>query len=440
VSSPTLIGPPPLRRAEKPRRRFLRHQRGGEQLDADALRAMEHSVAEALRRQYGQSPGFAVDTAAEMVNEAFAEYAEQPEAERAKVRNLPGALVTRAIQRGLDKARKESREIRGESAQTIIDGAEDATPSTEALAVQGIEAAEVFEAVGELHHEQRRALIHLYWEGLTTRQAAERMGVGTMTVCRRRDDAMATLRARFGVSEGDPIEKHLGKQSGFAAWTILAIGPAAVHGVSAAGDQLAAGADTAHRGVDAVANAVSNFATRAKELAARTFSSSGGEQVGGAITNGTAGGLARTIGVCVAGGVAIYCGAGAVGVGPGVGLLDPGADNPSPAAIHRPAAQAPPARSIHRQPIERTPIEAPPSHVRNRDGERTRRQDRRRDRQGRVYRKSSERAVRSQSLESQATEPAPEPAPEPEPPYVGEADGGGESTASHAASGQFDLP
>ncbi len=435
-----MIDTPPPRRVEKPRRLFRsRRRRDVDHLDADTLRAMQHSVAEALRRQYGQSPGFAVDTAGEMVNEAFAEYAEKLETEQAQVRNLPGVLVTRAIQRGLDKARKEGREVRGEGAQAVIDAAEDSTPSTEVLAVRGIEAIEIIEAVAELHHEQRRALMLLYWEGLTTRQAAERMGVGTMTLCRRRDDAMDTLRRRFGVEPGDPIEKHLRRQAGFAAWTILAIGPAAVHGVSAAGNKLAAGADTAHRGVDAAAHALSGLATRAKELAARTFGSSSGEQVGGAITNGTAGGLARTIGVCVAGGAAIYCGAGAVGVGPGIGLLDPGAETSPPPAIRRTAPQPPPARS-GRQPIQQTPIEAPRSHERTRGSQRTRGQDRRRDHHGRVYRKSSERAVRSQSLESQATAPTPEPTPAPEPPYVGEAGGGGELSASQAASGQFGLP
>lgn len=125
MASPTLIDAPRLRR-EKPRRRFSpRRRRSGDGLDADALRAMQHSVSEALRREYGQSPGFAIDTAGEMVNEAYAEYAEKPEDEQAQVRNLPGVLVTRAIQRGIDKARKEGREIRGEGAQAIIAGAED---------------------------------------------------------------------------------------------------------------------------------------------------------------------------------------------------------------------------------------------------------------------------------------------------------------------------
>lgn len=442
MASPTLIDTPP-RRADRPRRRFRsRRRRDADCLDADTLRAMQHSVSEALRREYGQSPGFAVDTAGEMVNEAFAEYAEKPETEQAQVRNLPGALVTRAIQRGLDKARKEGREIRGEGAQAVIDAAEDSTPSTEALAVRGIEALEVFEAVAELHHEQRRALMLLYWEELTTRQAADRMGVGTMTLCRRRDDAMATLRARFGVDDGDPIEKHLGKQSGFAAWTILAVGPAAAHGVSAAGDQLAAGADTARHGIDSALHGLSNAGTRAKELLTRVFGSSSGEQVGGAISNGTAGGLARTIGVCVAGGVAIYCGAGAVGVGPGVGLLDPGDGHKPPAAIHRQAARPAPRSTVSArpQPVKRTPI---PSKDAVRHPARAKHtKNLRRDNHGRVYSKSSERAVRSQSLESQASEPAPEPAPEPEPEpsYVGEAGGGGESSASEAAAGQFDLP
>jgi hypothetical protein len=81
----------------KPRRRLLpRRHDGADCLDADALKAMQHSLSEALRREYGQAPAFAIDTAGEMVNEAYAEYAEKSETERAEVRNLPGLLVTTA--------------------------------------------------------------------------------------------------------------------------------------------------------------------------------------------------------------------------------------------------------------------------------------------------------------------------------------------------------
>jgi RNA polymerase sigma-70 factor, ECF subfamily len=447
VASPSLIGDtPPLRRT-KPRRLSPRRRRDADCLDADTLKAMQHAVSEALRREYKQSPSFAIETAGEMVNEAYAEYAEKPDAEQEQVRNLPGVLVTTAVHRAIDKARKEGREIRGEGAQAVIDGAEDETPSTEALALRGIEAAEVFEAVAELHHEQRHALKLLYWEELTVREAAERMRVGTMTLCRRRDDAMDTLRARFGIEPSDPINKHLRKQAGYSAWTIFVVGPAAVHTATRFGDQLAAGADTARSGIDAIWNGVSHVAGRAKELATRAVSSGGGESVGGAISNGSAGTIAKGLGVCGAG-LVLYCGAGVVGVGPGVGIIGiGGSDSLPPAAIERRVLPTP---SV----VQRQPLKASQAHFRTPragSGGRAGRKGstgsrgaftRHRDNHGHKYTKPGRKAVRKQSLGSESAETpieAPE-AVEPEPSYVGEPEGGGEDSATAAAQQQFGLP
>lgn len=440
MASPSLIDKPRRPRIAKPRRRSKLRRRDAESLDADTLKAIQFSVSELLRREYGQSPAFAVDTAGEMVNQAYMEYAEKPETEQEQVRNLPGLLVTTAVRRSIDKARREGREVRGEGAQAIIDNAQDQAPSTEMLAARGIEAVEVFEAVAELHHEQRRALALLYWEELSTREAAERMGVGTMTVCRRRDDAMDRLRARFGVEPDD-------RQVGYSAWTILVVKPAAIHGASSAAGQLAASADTARHGLDTLWRGLSDLAGRAKEqLAARISGSGGSEPIGGAISSGSAGGLAKTLGACATAGVAIYCGAGAVGVGPGLGIIDLGGSKPAPpAAVRQHVAPAPPAAG-HRKPL--APSRSGSTGDRKRQhASRRSEQDaftRHRDRRGQPYTKAGEQAARGQSLGSQAPEPAPEPSPESvperEPTYVGEPEGGGSSAASSAAAKQFGLP
>jgi len=414
-------------------------------LDADSFEAICFAVSEKLRHEYRQSKTWAVETADEMVDQAYIEYAEKSEAEQDEVRSLAGLLITTAVRRSLDKARKEGREIFGEGAQAVIDNAEDQTPSTEVLAVRGIEAAELYEAVQGLHHEQREALSLLYWGGFTTREAAERMGVGTMTVCRRRDDAMDSLRAFFGLDADDPtLDKHLGKEAGFSAWAGLMVGGGG-HALSSAAEQIVAGADTTRHGVYAVWHGFTGTVGRARDLALRVFSSGGGEGVGGAISSGSAGGLAKLALYACRGAVgtaAVYCAAGAVGVGPGAGLFHGGDSHPaSRGALVRPhvSATTPPVERAKPAPSH-SPTQGTNRTTHRRHGRHS--YVRRRDRAGRVYTKQSEAAVRSQSLESASSEPeaAPEPAPEPEPTYVGEPEGGGSEASESAAQQQFGLP
>jgi DNA-directed RNA polymerase specialized sigma24 family protein len=99
-------------------------------LDAESLEAIRFAVSEKLRREYHQSPAFAVETADEMVDQAYIEYAEKSDAEREEVRSLAGLLITTAVRRSIDRARREGREIYGEGAQAIIDSAQDQAPST----------------------------------------------------------------------------------------------------------------------------------------------------------------------------------------------------------------------------------------------------------------------------------------------------------------------
>lgn len=446
MAGPSLIDAP------RPRlltRRRLKARRRSECLDADTLKAMQHSVAEGLRRIYGESPNAAVETAAEMVNEAYAEWAEKPETERAKVRNLPGLLVTNALHRSVDKARRERRELHGEAAEAAIEGAADQAPSTEALAVRGIEAAEVFEAVAELHQDQRRALMLIYWEELNLRDAAARMGVGTMTVSRRRDDAMAALRRRFGVDADDPINEHLEKVAGYHAWTIFVIGPAAVHAAaSVTGDQLAAGASTIRHGFSDLIHGAAGLPGRARDFAARMVSSGGGETVGRAVASGSAGNASKVLGVCAAGTLAVCGAAGLAGIGPGAGLLHPGGDQSARKPGARatvnaaPRVQSPTKEPIHNAPLSALSATRSSKSARPSTARPTHHLKHRTDSSGRTYTPAADRAVSSQTLsgetEPASTEPPPTEVPEePSEPYVGEPGSGGEDTATGAAAAQF---
>jgi hypothetical protein len=261
-----------------------------------------------------------------------------------------------------------------------------------------------------------------------------------MTLCRRRDEAMDSLRARFGVDLDDPIDKHLGREAGFSAWAGLMVGgSAAGHVLSSVGDQLAGGVDTGRHGIGALWHGVAGIPGRIRDLAARIFSSGGGDGISGAVSSGSTSGLTRGLaaaGVCIVGAAGVCGVAKIAGVGPFHGG-DNGRAGSQATSVRRHVRATAPA------PVQRAPIPAP-SHSRggtkqHRTGRHT---IRRRDRQGRVYTKSAERAARSQTLASQSPESASEPAPEPEsePTYVGEPEGGGSSSASSAASKQFGLP
>lgn len=447
MATPRLIDAP--RRLRDARRRSHPRQGDGDGLDADTLKAVQHSVSEALRRQCGLSPNLAVETAGEMVNEAYAEYAEKTAPEKAQVRNLPGLLVTTAIHRAIDKGRKEGRELRGEAAEAAIDGAVDPSASTELLAVRGIEAAELFEAVAELHHEQRTALVLLYWEELSLRDAASRAGVGKMTISRRRDDAMAALRPRFGIGADDPITEHLGRVAGHHAWTALVVGPAATHAAApAVAEHVAAGASVIRQGAGDAWKGVADLAGRGRDLAARLIGSGGGDQLGRAVASGSTGGVTKAIGVC-AGAIAICGAAGVAGVGPGAALFEQHSstvERPAREAAPHPPRSAP--ETSHEPPVRNAPLgaaTAQPSASRTaRGGGRAahRRPTHRTDANGKNYSPAAERAVSSQTLSGE-TEPAPtestpqEVPEEPSEPYVGEPGSGGESAATAAATEQF---
>jgi RNA polymerase sigma-70 factor (ECF subfamily) len=166
-------------------------------IDADALATVRAALAGKLRHEYQQSEGFIADTAEEMVDQAFVEYAEARE--RGEVIASPvGFLIATAVRRSIDRMRREGHELHGEGAEAIIEGAEDLAPATEAAAVLEVEAEELHEAVRKLHPEQRQALALYYWGGLPACRAAEEMGLSARTFCRRRDAALDALRERLG--------------------------------------------------------------------------------------------------------------------------------------------------------------------------------------------------------------------------------------------------
>lgn len=169
-------------------------------IDADGLATVRSALAGKLRHDYQQSEGFIADAAEEMVDQAFIEYAEACERGE-QIASPVGFLIATAVRRSIDPMRHEGRELHGAGAEAIIAGTEDQALPTDAWAELEVEAEELHEAVRHLHPEQRRALALYYWGGLSSRRAAEEMGLSERTFRRRREAALDVLRLRLG---GEP--------------------------------------------------------------------------------------------------------------------------------------------------------------------------------------------------------------------------------------------
>jgi RNA polymerase sigma factor (sigma-70 family) len=404
-----------------------RRRSGAPSLDADELEAIRLAVEEKLRHQYHQTDSFIADKTDEMVAQAYIELAEAWK-RGVEISSKVGWLITTAVRRSIDAARRDGREIYGEGAELVIENAQDQAPSTEALAIHGIEAAEVYAAVEDLPEEQRQALSLYYWEGMTTRQGAEAMGLNNpMTFMRRRDVALDALRERFGIKPDDPIDKYLAIEAGFAAWACLMVNNSRPGLLSQCLDGIVAAGESVRQGITGIPS-------RAKELGAKLVSSGGSENIGGAISNGTAGSVAKIVTTCAAGVAILYCGATGV-IGPGLGGGDSRPDLPAVVKQRPPV----PARNSAPLPSQSAPAKETGNQPRSKaQGFRDRRRSTfTRDHRGHRYSRQARHAARN----TFTPEPVPEePVPEPEPSYVGEPEGGGEGAATAAAQEQFGLP
>lgn len=412
-------------------------------LDAEQLEAVRLALREKLRHHYHQTDSFIEDKADEMVDQAYIELAEACE-RGAEISSPIGWLITTAVRRAIDAARRDGRELFGDGAELIIETAEDEAPTTEALAVGDLAAVEIHNAVAELPADQQQALALYYWEGLTTRQAAEAMHLSNpMTFMRRRDAALTALKDRLGIEPDDTIEKYLAIEAGFAAWVLMA---ATSSGTLAAFlNPAVAAADAARAAVASIPGRIASIPGKIREIGTSAASSGSSEAIGGAVSSGSAGALARVASVCAVSAAAAICGAGAVGIGPGASLFNGGDTDQQPAHVTRRAEALPRAEAPKRNPapvVEASPIVAPKGAAakgqRSRGATATKHG---RDSHGRKYSKPARDAVQSQTLqpEPESTEPLPESIPE-EPSYVGEPEGGGSSSATSAADQQFGLP
>lgn len=256
-------------------------------------------------------------------------------------------VVQRAVWRSIDVLRREEREAPGiKPVDELGDVLEAPSVPLEEKVLGQVEAEFLYQALGTLPIDQRRALRMYYFQELSTREGARKLHWSEPTFRRRLKAAIKTLRDRFGIEDleqGDALAIEVG----LLAAASISRDPSAFNRVM---DQIVGG-------FDEMRHLAGHAAARVRDVVMRLVSSGGAETAttgpaGGAIGR-IAGGCAATLGICLGTGI----------IGPGVGGID---------LLHPDAAQKHSVPALHGRPVHRStrrvvvapPVPSPPQPTR----------------------------------------------------------------------------
>jgi RNA polymerase sigma factor (sigma-70 family) len=361
-------------------------------LNTDELRSIEIGLRGKLRSAQ-ISEAFISRHLDDLLQQAVTEYANARE-RGIRIVNPAGWIVHTAHLRAIDQLRHEQHEVEGTTDDAALDMTDQTTPLPDEEALGHIEAEQLHHAIARLSTSQRQALSVYYFEERTTRDGADALGWSEATFRRRRDAAIKSLRERLGVTVPE-------FDIGLAAWLSLTTSDSRL--TSIAGN-LSSASESIRSGTFAVLD-------RTRDIAARIFSSGGGETaIGVASPAGkTAAGIcAAAVAACTATGV----------IGPGVAGIDlVQKGNGEKAGIERQVVEqpSPPPQPARREPTtvgERNPDSGTPQESNQRSSN-NRRQAQSNARRERAKRAESE-ATSQFGVESEASSAAPvTPAPTP---------------------------
>lgn len=320
-----------------------RHARrvGEVDLAPEILRGAELALRHKLRRRF--SADFVDRHADDILAQAAKEYAVAVE-RGDTIYNPGGFIVDVGYKRALDAINKEQRSPAMDDIDEAISLADPHSPQPLEELEEKEERSQLYEAVSHLEPDERRVIALVFFEGLSSREAAKPLGTSESTALRRLRSAQTKLRewlpaieeGRFceeaapqlrAFSEGIATDQQriqaglhlrncascrdaLARRQEFAFEVGLIAWLAAIADHSNALpvlDQAVAVADQAKGWLHGAWD-------RLRDAAVRLFSGGGGEAVAGP----TGAPLAKAAAVC---GAAAVCAAAGV-VGPGVGGLD----------------------------------------------------------------------------------------------------------------------
>lgn len=275
------------------------------------------------RRAY--SPQFILDNGEELLALAHTEYVRALD-KGVEIEEPVAWTVNCAWRRTQNLLTAESRRPPAVSSEELLELADDKEPGPEEILEEAERARKIREAVARLNEAQRQVVALTYFEGMSVREAARRLGWHPSKAQYAHKTAIKSLFENLGVSSSDALEIEIG----LAAF--LTFG---AH----------AGAVSMPAGVEAVLDRAAHGATgvwgRLQDAARRL--GPGGGDAAGAITSSGAG---RAAGACAAGVAALCLGAasgviGGTGLGGGSQTVS-GPQTPTQAKILPPAGGAQP--------------------------------------------------------------------------------------------------
>lgn len=356
-------------------------------LQAEALREIERSLFGKLRAHH-LSEAFIERCGEDALQKGLIEYFRAVKDGR-QIDNRDAFVVKAAFCRAIDELRREARRSDGATVDAILDSGRMASPPTEEVAVEYLEAEELREALKSLSPEEQQVLSLHYFDELTAEDSAQALFCSERTYRRRLKQALGRLGQLLDAPVPEP-GSELAIEIGVVLWV----------GLRGAKVVLSQGALEQVVGVaDAARDGVLWLGGRARDLGARMIGGGASEKIA-AVASGPAG---KTAGACVAACLLTAGGVELIGVGGG----PHNGDRPP---VHR-AAKQPPTPAVVAAP----PVPAPPPS-RDSGAARTHaepaRQSSPASKAQRRERQATE-AVASQQPESAVEETAAEPAPEP---------------------------
>ncbi len=255
------------------------------------------------------------ENANDLLAQANIEYAEWLET-NPPARNPVGWLLNGAYWRALNLLESESRKPPTASLDTVFHLADESTPTPERQALDKERQTRLRDALGHLPEKERRLLSHVYFEGMSIREAGRKLGWQKSAADRHHSAAMKKMLALVG-------DRSL--------LSPATLGPVAWASISGEGQRsLRAAWDAA---IEAGAHRLGELGRRLSPFT----------EPGNAAA---AGGAGRVAGYCGVAAGAVACGLFGSGVvGPGAGALLPNSSKPQkPRAVEaRPASSPAPA-------------------------------------------------------------------------------------------------
>lgn len=292
-----------------------------EELTKEQMERVRRAFIGLLHRR-GYSPPFILDDGEELLAIAFTEYVRALD-KGVEIEEPVAWTVNCAWQRTKNHLTAEGRRPRSVSTEKLAEVVDSDEPGPAETLEESERRRRIREAVGQLDEAQRQVIALTYYEGMSVREAARRLGWHPSKAQYAHKTAKKSLLENLGVTSRDQIAIGLAAFLTFGAHEKVVSLPAGVEAV-----------------VDRAEHGATGIWGRLQELA-RRFGHGGSGDTAGVIASSGAGRAAR---VCAAG-VAAVC-LGTAGVIGGVGIGGRGGHDKTG---HTPPAQARAHHLLHQE-------------------------------------------------------------------------------------------